>query len=124
MSATPGPWHVVSRETRFDICQASGDRYEDKIAELHYWSRPVPKKGQPDRATAEANAILMASAPDTAAERDRLRAALEDAADFMLAKFGSVTNPSSSQAWSDSDAFETYWKTQAALTEGTSRTGR
>lgn len=58
---TPGRWFAIPCEHSFEICTGPKWRYEERLATIVYWE---PKRvHMPDRAEAEANARLIASAP-------------------------------------------------------------
>lgn len=99
---TPGPWHVyeakhIDGEYWASICYDGGGpitdivgaegnhtKYFQPVAGMKYLVTPVAEQ--------RANARLIASAPDTAAERDRLLAALEKVDTLAQAKTNSGTN--------------------------------
>lgn len=59
---TKGPWYVSPYKTSIGITSRPDGGYADRVAECDYWT--PPRRGQPDRPEAEANALLIASAPD------------------------------------------------------------
>lgn len=59
---TPGPWYVTPYKTSIGVTSRPDGGYAHRIAECDYWN--PAGNGQPDREAAEANARLIASAPD------------------------------------------------------------
>ena len=89
---TPGPWKIEYAETgvRWPVIyvdDGTWDAGRRQLADLHNYVAKRGKGGRwrktPDAEEAEANAALIASAPDLAAERDRLRAELAEAVDVL-----------------------------------------
>lgn len=101
---TPGPWHVeperllngmhVAGRTPF-VSSQSG-----RIAQI----RRKLALGRDE--FADANAHLIAAAPDGYAVAD-------EAANFLLATFGLVSDPENPRGWSDLDAFNVYKQLRA-----------
>lgn len=69
MTHTPGPWTVGRKGEQLED-YASGSNYVEAIVGVHHRIGFV-EFGDP---CAEANAVLIAAAPETAAERDQLLA--------------------------------------------------
>ena len=89
---TPGPWAATTRQGSWDwvVFQATNPNME--ICQMFH-------DGTDENETGAANARLIAAAPETAAERDRLReinaellAALKELSDGMWAGDG-ISNP-------------------------------
>jgi hypothetical protein len=62
---TPGPWRVEVRPTNVKVlheARGKGDGYNNRVAECHHWSPATGPQTSPMEA--EANARLIASAPD------------------------------------------------------------
>lgn len=71
---TPGPWFAVPWKNSFGICTNAIGGYDNRIAECVYWTGGFV--GQPDRAVADANARLIAAAPDLLSLAQGFRAKL------------------------------------------------
>jgi hypothetical protein len=67
---TPGPWFATPWTNSIGICTQAQGGYGDRLAECCYWTSGLV--GQPDRGAAEANARLMATAPDLLAALEAL----------------------------------------------------
>ncbi len=80
---TPGPWNVIPGDSKLTI-EAAGTAIAS-VGTVGYWEKFSPKD--------EANAHLIAAAPDTAAERDRLRAALQQAEEGAAIIVGQISAP-------------------------------
>lgn len=93
---TPGPWRAgdVRHAGRTRLVDHDGPR--GFVAEVY-----APVRGNEwDEPTRDANARLMAAAPDLLRERDALRAAARTAVEFLEQRFGNVQG----NDWSDEEA--------------------
>ena len=79
---TPGPWTTKKIDTgTYDVCRCGNDGLRTRVCRLHA-SQIEPEHG----GTIEANAILIASAPDLLAALERLAHPMADDDDLDYAR--------------------------------------
>jgi hypothetical protein len=101
---TPGPWtaYPVSTDTFWRVGSLSGGKPKYAIAEIKPSGRPNED---------EANAVLIARAPDLLAEVDRLRVVLNRMGEGMVM-------PQDGRAFSAAEVIEAYQRLARAALKG------
>lgn len=92
---TPGPWHVEHLSPVVGVSSRKKGGYSYRLATCPYWT--LPKRGQPDRATALANAHLIAAAPALIEALEEARTTLSLTRTNIMVEIGRCADPSESR---------------------------